>query len=191
MRAFNSASLTILLLSLLSTERTVALQSMDAFGQANYGFKCADRIYKKYEIFAAAKKLCDIKAVNLKARIESHIDFKLPWIRGMSCSPNPYFDAPFAKIPILKDGKIYPIESPPEERFDKDTIGAIKSGTPGMDHLIIDNSCHIVGAYIDYGNEKERGVRYQACTLLSNPRVIVRPLKDERTFCNYHSVGSL
>ncbi|POS85066.1 hypothetical protein EPUL_003363 [Erysiphe pulchra] len=185
MRAFIPPTLPIILLSLLSADKIFAIFSADAFGTTNYGFKCADRIYKKYEIFAAAKKLCDVRAVNPVSKFGSYIDFSLPWIQEMLCPVDRPRDTPFAKIPLLKDGTLYPLELVPGERYVKDSDGAIVKKLPGPDHLIIDNKCGIVGAYIDHGDENEQGVRYVTCTLLKNAKDIARPSEGQSNFCDY------
>lgn len=44
----------------------------DAFGQTNYGFICADRIYPQYHLYATAKKACDIWQRDQEIKIPGH-----------------------------------------------------------------------------------------------------------------------
>ncbi|KAI6246111.1 hypothetical protein HI914_05429 [Erysiphe necator] len=172
--------LSIILLSLPLVKKTLAVKMEDAFGVTKYAFKCCNNIYKKHYIYSAAKSLCDNKKVGKDGKFEQSIDHSLPWVKGIYLNRKAYPKEPFFVMPLFNDGTVYPVELPPERRVVTNPRGINFKITPGTDHLIIDNECNIVGAYMDRGDRFGESYRYQVCRVIREPNDILGPSESQR-----------
>ncbi|KHJ31458.1 hypothetical protein EV44_g0600 [Erysiphe necator] len=142
----------------------------DAFGPTNYGYKCAEKVYKKYEIYSAAKRLCDVMKKRPLVEYEKTFEVNLyrqPWTELYDYKLFPLPGPPHIMQPILKDGSIYPIDLLPHLRVNKNSNGHWVRIDPGPDRLVINTQCDIIGAFSDYEyNFDTKGGRIEACTLI-------------------------
>ncbi|POS83757.1 hypothetical protein EPUL_004270 [Erysiphe pulchra] len=99
----------IALLSILGGSKTAHSEPyQDAFGVTNYGFKCLNKFYPKFAIYAAAKNFCDIdkKNPNLNLLRPDEIGYRNKYLDGMVGEVN--YKLENSVIPILGDGTLHP-----------------------------------------------------------------------------------
>ncbi|KHJ31506.1 hypothetical protein EV44_g0531 [Erysiphe necator] len=151
--------------------KILAFSYQDAFGRTNYGFKCGDKIYKKHEIFAAAKKYCDALTTRPEVTREhyEHNGYPALWMRLMMESLLSAPGGPFKLMPILRDGSLYPIDLPKESRVLKSLNGESHLIDPGPDRIVVSKSCNVITAFTDFGYFDSSVLRIETCDLLRNP----------------------
>ncbi|POS82640.1 hypothetical protein EPUL_005007, partial [Erysiphe pulchra] len=160
----------VALLSILGGSKTAhAKPYQDAFGVTNYGFKCSNRVYPKFAIYAAAKHFCDIykKHPDMDLLTPQETGYRNRYYHGVTGDTINQFENSI--IPILEDGTLYPHGPKSESRLVKNPAGEMVRIDPGPDRLLIDSKCNILGVFtdLDFGTDKQvPGVKH--CRLLES-----------------------